>query len=142
MRHITCLVLLLVAACGSSPETPATEPAATEPLADQTQSAQGCAHVIEATIEPDGDGRFTVSATVSSADQGEEKYADRWEVRSADGEVLATRVLTHPHVDEQPFTRSLPGVEIPTGAGEVTIAARDNVEGFCGDVLTLDLPAG
>jgi hypothetical protein len=82
--------------------------------------------VIDVTIETSGTG-FAVSATVRSADTGWEKYADLWEVRGPDGTVLGERVLAHPHVDEQPFTRSVGGVEIPDGVGEVTVAAGDRV---------------
>jgi hypothetical protein len=54
--------------------------------------------------------------------------------------VLGTRVLTHPHVDEQPFTRSLSGVAIPEGFTQVEIAARDLVEGFCGAMMGAAVP--
>ena len=49
-----------------------------------------------------------------------------------DGTVLGVRVLTHPHVDEQPFTRSLSGVAIPPGIDTVTVRARDSVHGLGG----------
>jgi hypothetical protein len=101
--------------------------------------AAGCADVIDVTIEAAGTG-FTVSATVRSADTGWEKYADLWEVRGPDGAVLGERALAHPHVDEQPFTRSVSGVEIPDGVGEVTVAARDSVEGFCGAEYVTEVP--
>lgn len=42
-----------------------------------------------------------------------------------DGEVLATRVLHHPHTNEQPFTRSFGGVEIAAGIARVELRARD-----------------
>lgn len=83
---------------------------------------------------------FKVSATVRSADTGWEKYADLWEVRAPDGTVLGQRVLAHPHVDEQPFTRSLNAVAIPDGVGEVTIVARDSVAGFCGAEYVAEVP--
>jgi hypothetical protein len=46
---------------------------------------------------------------VRHEDVGWQHYADRWEVLASGGEVLATRVLAHPHVDEQPFVRNLGG---------------------------------
>ncbi len=95
--------------------------------------------MIAAEIEP-GQGGFAFSVTVASADTGWDKYADAWEIRTPDGEVLGTRELTHPHVDEQPFTRSLSGVRIPGEISQVEIAARDSVEGFCGAVLIADVP--
>lgn len=99
---------------------------------------EGCAHVIDATAEF-GNGSWTVSATVESADTGWDKYADAWQVRGPGGELLGERVLAHPHENEQPFTRSLNGVAIPEGVDSVTVAARDSVLGFCGDVFTLEI---
>ena len=73
---------------------------------------------------------WTFSVTLRHADTGWDDYADGWRVVSADGTVLGTRVLYHPHVEEQPFTRSLGGVEIPAGTDEVFIEARTNVDGW------------
>ena len=58
-----------------------------------------------------------------------------------EGDVLGTRVLAHPHVDEQPFTRSLTDVEIPAVVTIVEVAARDSVVGFCGTTATVAVPA-
>jgi len=98
----------------------------------------GCAHVIDATADY-GDGSWTISATVASADTGWGKYADAWQVRGPDNELFGERVLAHPHENEQPFTRSLSGVAIPDRVDTVTIAARDSVLGFCGEVFTLEV---
>ncbi len=59
---------------------------------------------VEATRISPGVWRFDV--TVRHVDEGWDHYADRWEVISRGGAVLATRVLLHPHVGEQPFTHS------------------------------------
>ena len=53
--------------------------------------------------------------------------------------MLGTRVLAHPHENEQPFTRDLSGVAVPAGVAEVVIRAHDKVEGFGGKELTLRL---
>jgi hypothetical protein len=101
-------------------------------------SATGCADVVVVEVVEVGEGlRFDV--TVSSADTGWEKYADLWEVRDPDGAVLGSRVLAHPHVEEQPFTRSAV-VAVPPGVDRVEVAARDSVEGFCGAALEVALP--
>lgn len=93
----------------------------------------GCADVIDVEIVADGDdGSFTFRVTVASPDEGWDKYADEWVVRSPDGATLGTRTLAHPHVDEQPFTRSLSDVRIPAGIASVVVAARDSVAGYCG----------
>ena len=57
-----------------------------------------------------------------------------------DGTVLGTRVLVHPHETEQPFIRSLGGVEIPQGVSEVTLRAHDRVHGYGGKEVTVKLP--
>ena len=48
------------------------------------------------------------------------------------GKVLAPRVLYHPHVTAQPFTRSLSGVKLPASVTEVTVRAGDTVHGLGG----------
>jgi|TARA_B110000503_G_C6924630_1_gene320149 hypothetical protein len=50
------------------------------------------------------------------------------------------RELAHPHVDEQPFARSLPGVMIPAGATESMINTRCNVDGWSFETVTVQLP--
>jgi hypothetical protein len=91
---------------------------------------------VEAVRGPDG-WRFDV--TVSHADTGWDDYADAWRVELPDGTVLGTRELLHPHVDEQPFTRSLAGVAIPDGAAEIAVRARTSVEGWSADVRMVTL---
>ena len=95
-----------------------------------------------ATLTQDPAGTWRVSATVEHADEGWDHYADRWEVLAPDGTILATRELLHPHVEEQPFTRSLAGVVIPDGIEEVIIRAHDNVHGYGGAEVTVAVPGG
>lgn len=156
MRLLVCAIVILMtaAACGDD-AAPAEAPTTTPPAAANattTTAAQpeteaqstttspaaddGCADVIDGSVTASGDA-FTASATVRSDDTGEEKYADRWEVRTIDGEVLGERILTHPHVNEQPFTRSLNGLEIPDEIDDVVLVAHDSVLGFCGAELTV-----
>ena len=72
--------------------------------------------------------RFSV--TLSHPDTGWDHYADGWEVLDAAGNSLGVRELLHPHVTEQPFTRSLSGVQVPDGATVVYVRARCNVDGW------------
>ena len=98
----------------------------------------GEADVVSATAVRTGDTwRFDV--TVSHSDEGWNHYADAWIVFAPDGTELARRVLAHPHVTEQPFTRSLSDVVIPEGLTEVVIAAQDSIHGLGGITLTLPL---
>ena len=148
MRKIVGLVVftLAVTACGSrngAPLTvapgsvPAGSSAEAEARGDSTAPAPaetGCADVID--VEISGNGPYTFAVTVASPDTGWDKYADEWRIESEAGEVLGVRELTHPHVDEQPFTRSLGGMDIDPGTS-VVVAARDSVEGYCGERLTI-----
>ncbi len=122
-------------------EAPAAASAAPTTAATTAPTAEGseCAHVIDATIDGAG-GDFTISATVRSADTGWDKYADLWQVRTVDGEVLGERVLAHPHETEQPFTRSLSGVAIPAEVSSVVIVARDSIAGYCGEEFVFEVP--
>ncbi|MDD9875908.1 MAG: hypothetical protein OXR84_00540 [Magnetovibrio sp.] len=98
------------------------------------------ASVLDATVTANGDGSYSFSATVRHGDTGWKHYADKFEVLGPDGKVLGTRVLYHPHVDEQPFTRSLGRVQIPIGVTEVTIRAHDKVHGDGKRTFKLKLP--
>lgn len=100
----------------------------------------GEADVLNAEARRDSDGTFRFSVTLHHDDAGWDHYADRWDVLALDGTVLATRVLLHPHVGEQPFTRSLSGVEIPPTNREVIIRGGDSVHGFGGAEWILALP--
>ena len=81
--------------------------------------------------------RFDV--TLSHPDTGWDHYADGWEVLDADGNSLGLRVLVHPHVAEQPFTRSLSGVSVPAGASVVYVRARCNVDGWADALFEVKL---
>jgi hypothetical protein len=49
------------------------------------------------------------------------------------------RVLGHPHENEQPFTRSLSGVQIPNGTKQVQVQARDLPQGWNEDTTIVTL---
>ena len=87
-----------------------------------------------------GDDRYRFQVTLRHEDTGWDHFANAWEVLGPDGEILATRVLGHPHVNEQPFTRSLSGVKIPKDIKVVTLRARDLVHGYGGRTLKVTLP--
>ncbi|NQU57363.1 MAG: hypothetical protein HQ513_09015 [Rhodospirillales bacterium] len=93
---------------------------------------------VEATLHQDG--RYAFAVTLKHADNGWDHYADRWQVLGADGTVLGDRVLMHPHVNEQPFTRSLSGVAIPAGLKSVFISAHDKIHGDSLKLFEVTLP--
>jgi len=81
------------------------------------------AKIIKASAELTPAQKFNISVTVEHADEGWEHFANAWRIYSADGELIGERVLHHPHVKEQPFTRSLLGLSVPAKVKEVTIVA-------------------
>jgi hypothetical protein len=90
-------------------------------------------------VSQSADGwRFDV--TLSHPDTGWEHYADGWRVLDMKGLELGRRVLAHPHVNEQPFTRSLGGVKTPSGTNQVQIQARCLLDGWATQTLTITLP--
>lgn len=99
-------------------------------LALTTAPATADPAAVEAVELRERDGAWTVSVTIRHGDTGWDDYADGWRIETLDGRSLGTRVLHHPHVDEQPFTRSLRGVEIPADVSGVAIRTRTSVTGW------------
>jgi len=162
-------LLLVLAACGEDsagtmgsadgtavmPPTPtlaATAPlaASPSPTTATTTSIQtagdGNADVLFVRAVETDAGVWTFHVTVAHPDTGWEDYADGWDVLLPDGTILLvdpqdpfTRLLLHPHENEQPFTRSQNGLEIPPGTASVTVRAHDLVDGFGGQEVVVDL---
>lgn len=103
-------------------------------------SLAGEANVTAVDIKKEGQNTYNFSVTVFHDDTGWDHYANKWEVTDENGNVLGTRILQHPHVGEQPFTRSLSGVKIPAHIRTVTIRAHDSVHKYGGKVITIELP--
>lgn len=85
-------------------------------------------------------GGWTFSVTLSHPDTGWDHYADGWRILDMTGRELGLRVLHHPHVNEQPFTRSLGGVSLPEGTAQVQIQSRCSTDGWSEDTYVLTLP--
>ena len=98
----------------------------------------GATRIVDVKVECNSS--CTISVTLQHADTGWDHYANQWDVMTLDGVVLGTRVLYHPHVNEQPFTRSLSGVKIPAGTRSVKIRAKDSVHGYSAEEYTVPLP--
>lgn len=91
-------------------------------------------------------GTWTFHVTVRHPDTGWEDYADGWDVVLPDGMTIKpdpdspfTRLLLHPHENEQPFTRSQGGIIIPGDISEVRIRAHDLVDGYGGREIIVNL---
>ncbi len=81
------------------------------PLLVVPLTAQADPAVVEGAIARAVGAEWTVDVTLSHGDTGWDDYADGWRIEDASGAVLGTRELLHPHVTEQPFTRSLVGCD-------------------------------
>jgi len=165
LRKFNVFVLLLLGLCACQPqptlpqigtklpdptdipklvqqETPT---ATTVAFPDHSQNGKGNADVEYVRAVHDANGTWTFHVTVSHPDQGWEDYADGWDIVLPDGFVLKpdpaaqfSRSLLHPHVAEQPFTRSLSEVEIPAGITQVLVRAHDLVDGYGGEMVVVD----
>ncbi|GAB4572672.1 MAG: hypothetical protein Kow0077_12710 [Anaerolineae bacterium] len=153
MRSLWMVGLVLLAGClpsvGGTPTVvlpDADTPTAEAVSAGLEAQAQANADVEFVRAVQGADGRWTFYVTVRHPDTGWEDYADGWDVVLTDGTVLKpnpdspfTRLLTHPHENEQPFTRSQSGITIPDGVTSVTVRAHDLRDGFGGREIVVDL---
>ncbi len=94
--------------------------------------------IVDVTAREGANG-WTFDVTVRHPDTGWDHYADGWTVFAPDGTELGYRELLHPHETEQPFTRSLSGVEVPDGITEVVVKARCSVDGWAEEGFRLTL---
>jgi len=108
----------------------------------QTANRSGSKYpdVMAAKVRASGQGRFDFDVTISSPYDTPERYADAFRVVGKGGRVYGERVLLHDHADEQPFTRDLYGVAIPTEIRTVVVQARDMKYGYGGKAVEVGLP--
>lgn len=85
------------------------------------------------------DGVWTIAVTIDHSDSGWDHYAKGWAVLAPDGSRIGYRELTHPHVDEMPFTRSLSGLKIPDDIAFVTIRPKCSLVGWAAEGVKLEL---
>ena len=137
-----CVLVLALASCGteSKPTSTAVSTTTSTTVAVVESTDGDCPQIVAVELTQAAAGVFNVNTTVRSIDVEGVSYADAWEVRDLGGRVLGERILTHPHTNEQPFTRSLSGVAIAPMIVEVEVIARDSVRGFCGPSLIVDVP--
>ncbi len=88
------------------------------------------------------DTGWDFDVTVSSPYDTPDRYADAWRIVGPDGTVFGVRELTHDHAGEQPFTRSLRGVEIPADVDVVEVEGRDSTHGWGGQTQDVSLDPG
>ena len=142
---LVSFVLLVLAACQAVTPSPR-EAEPTPPSPTPPAGGAGNTDVIYVKAVEDTDGSWTFHVTVRHPDTGWEDYADGWDVLTPDGTVLKpdpdspfTRLLLHPHENEQPFTRSQSNIAIPADVTQVRVRAHDLVDGYGGREVVVDL---
>ena len=69
---------------------------------------------------------FDIAVTLRHPDTGWDHYASEWVIIADDEIEIAKRTLYHPHVNEQPFTRYVRDINIPTDLKSLKIYAQCN----------------
>ena len=107
-----------------------------------TAFATGGADVLDVEARQTAPETWYFSVTIAHPDTGWDHYVDGWDVLLPDGSVVKpsageqfTRTLVHPHVNEQPFTRSQGGVKIPADVKRVTVRAHIKPDGYIGKTI-------
>ena len=96
---------------------------------DEPISNSGGTVVVTAIAVSGEENQYNFSITIESDDTGCDQYADWWEIIDFDGNLLFRRILTHSHVNEQPFTRSGGPVSL-TASNTVYVRAHMNNSGY------------
>ena len=128
----------------AAPASPTSEESIVKEVNDDQAAADADVEFVRAVLNSDGSWTFHV--TLRHPDTGWDDYTDGWDVLLPDGSIIKnketdpfTRLLLHPHENEQPFTRSQSGLVIPEGINIVTVRAHDLLHGFGGNEIQLDL---
>ena len=95
--------------------------------------------VVDVKITALSGDQYRIDTTLSHQDTGWDHYANAWLVYDEADRLLGERVLHHPHVNEQPFTRSLT-LSIPEGVKKVIIRGQDSVHGINPQGMTVAVP--
>jgi hypothetical protein len=126
---------------GSSTEPGTTESGTDAPTSQSGGSALDLreANVVGVTVARDGDA-YDFEVTLHHDDDGEDGYANWWQVERLDGERLGRRELRHAHA-RQPFTRAAT-VAVPADVGCVVVRGHDETHGYGGRLAVVDLDSG
>ncbi len=145
LRNILLVTLLLIGLAGCSAFNDMQQQYVNGEGAETMQRSAD-ADVIFVRAVQTGENTWTFHVTVEHPDTGWEDYADGWDVVLPDGTIIKpdassdfTRLLLHPHENEQPFTRSQSNIVIPADVQTVTVRAHDLVDGYGGQEVVVNL---
>jgi hypothetical protein len=97
------------------------------------------ANVVEVAFE-DSDGSVRFDVALHHDDDGEDGYANWWQVERLDGTQLGRRDLLHPH-SQQPFTRS-ETIDVPDDVRCVVVRGHDQTHAYGGVAMLVNLDTG
>ena len=123
---------------GSGGSSTATRSDAAAPTED-TELDLREANVVGVAVARDGDA-YDFEVTLHHDDDGEDGYANWWQVERLDGGRLGRRELLHAHT-RQPFTRAVT-VAVPADVGCVVVRGHDETHGYGGRLAVVDLDSG
>jgi len=127
----------------STPETATTTESDTAAMTDsggETDLDLREANVTDVAITDQGGGEYRFSVEIYHDDDGEDGFANRWQVETLGGEQLGRRELRHAHSTE-PFTRSKT-ITIPDGVDCVAVRGHDQTHGYGGLAMLVGIPDG
>lgn len=84
-------------------------------------------------------GTWRADVTLKHADTGWKHYADGWRLVDEKGNEIGKRTLYHPHVNEQPFTRSLSSFHIAKDKKIIFVEAHDLKHGWSSNRVKIDM---
>lgn len=84
-------------------------------------------------------GSWRADVELKHDDTGWEHYADAWRLVDEKGNEVGKRTLWHPHVNEQPFTRSLSNFHIGAANKIIYVEAHDKKHGWSPNKVKIDM---
>lgn len=119
-----------------------TPPATASPTAaaSSTDLDLSEANVVDVTFESEEEGTYRFDVTLHHDDEGEDGYANWWQIETFDRTQLGRRTLLHAHAT-QPFTRSS-SIDIPSDVTCVVVRGHDQTHEYGGQVYLVNMESG
>ncbi|PSP77850.1 hypothetical protein BRC81_09225 [Halobacteriales archaeon QS_1_68_20] len=135
---------------GTPTATPADEPPTDEETPTETPPSEETpsedldlreANVTQVEVaEAESDGEYQFRVTLYHDDDGEDGYADWWQVETLDGERLGRRELTHPHGTGEYAHAEL--VSVPEDVTCVVVRGHDQTHSYGGQAMLVTVDSG
>ena len=124
----------LAGCVGESPSSDTDAEAESDDMSSELDLSE--ANVVGVEFE-ERDGAQQFDVTLHHDDDGEDGYANWWQVETTDGERLGRRELLHAHGTRE-FTRS-ETVSVPESVTRVVVRGHDQTHGYGGQAMVVDL---